>query len=434
MSTQEVHDRKEDALEIIRVASEILNMGYVCDRCLGRAFSKLLYGKTNEERGKIIRDFIALLLDSGVNINARMENFQEYNFRRLEKIQSNKSECCVCENIFLEIIPKLVNEAIKKAKKYEFETFLVGTVLNKTLHENDQTILKISPNYSESIKDEINRILGKSISEKFNKSVDYSDPQLLILVNLKKLKIEIKSKNLYIYGGYKKLVRGIPQTTWYCKRCKGKGCKNCNWKGKMYRSAVQQIIEKPLIRMAKGKKSSFHGSGREDIDVRCLDYRPFVIEIVDPKIRNIDLNRAKIEINRSKYVQVSDLKFASKEDIIAVKEAKNDKVYKAIVTFNKNLDKKELEKLSNINNVRILQKTPIRVLHRRADLLRERVVKRVEYRILSKKRLELIIECDAGTYVKEFIHGDEGRTKPSIAEILQNKVKKIILDVIEIKK
>ncbi|MCX8188933.1 MAG: tRNA pseudouridine(54/55) synthase Pus10 [Nitrososphaeria archaeon] len=433
MSAEETPSEK-DALEIIRIASDILNIGYVCDKCLGRTFSKLLHGMPNEEKGRSIRNFIALLLDSGVTINVKMENFQEYNFRRLDKLQSNKTVCFVCENIFSEIVPKLVKEAIKKAKRYEFETFLVGTVLNKALHEKDQMILKISPNYSESIKDEINRILGKSIVEKFGKSVNYIDPQLQILVNLKKLKVEIRSKNLYIYGGYKKLVRGIPQTTWYCKRCRGKGCKNCNWKGKMYRSSVQQIIEKPLIRMAKGKKSSFHGSGREDIDVRCLDYRPFVIEIVDPKIRNIDLYRAKTEINRSKYVQVSDLKFASKDDVISVKEAKNDKVYRAIVTFSKNLDKRELEKLSNINNVRILQKTPIRVLHRRADLLRERVVKRVEYRILSKRRLELIIECDAGTYVKEFIHGDEGRTKPSIAEILQNKVKKIILDVIEIKK
>lgn len=202
----------------------------------------------------------------------------------------------------------------------------------------------------------------------------------------------------------------------------------------MYRSSVQQIIEKSLIKMSKVKKSNFHGSGREDIDVRCLDYRPFVIEIVDPKIRSIDLDKVKTEINKSKYVQVSDLEFASKEDVIAVKEARNDKVYKAIVMFNKNLNKKELEKLSNTKNVRILQKTPIRVLHRRADLLRERVVKNVEYRILGKRRLELVIECDAGTYVKEFIHGDNGRTKPSIAEILQNNVRKIILDVIEIRK
>ncbi len=420
--------------EIVKIASEILNIGYVCNRCLGRAFAKLLHGITNEERGKIIRDFIALSLDFGVNINVKMENFQEYHFRKIGNVEQGKRVCQFCEDIFTYIVPKLGEEAFRKAKAYEFENFLVGTVLNKKLYESDEILLKISPQYSESIKDEINREIGKSLCEKLDKIVEHKDPQLLILVNLKKLRVELKSKSLYIYGGYKKLVRGIPQTTWYCRRCRGKGCKFCNWKGKMYRSSVQHVIEKPLIRMTGGKRSRFHGSGREDVDVRCLDYRPFIIEIIDPKKRSIDLEKVKNEINRSKYVQVNDLKLATKDEVIKVKEAKNDKVYRAIVTFSKILNSRELEKLSTLKNVKVSQKTPIRVLHRRADLLRERVVKNVEYRLLGKKRLELIIECDAGTYVKEFIHGDSGRTKPSIAEILQNPVRKIVLDVIGIRK
>jgi len=434
MSAGGVPVEGEGVLKAAGIAFQILSMGYVCDRCLGRAFAKLLHGLTNEQRGRIVRDFIALLLDSGLNAGLRMENFQKYSFRRLQVSAQNGGACFICENVFAETVPKLADEAVRKAEAYEFENFLVGTVLNKTLHEKDELLLKTSPDYGESIKDEINREIGRSICERLGKRVEHSDPQLLLLVNLKKLNVEVKSKSIYIYGGYRKLVRGIPQTTWLCKRCRGRGCKVCNWKGKMYRSSVQQIIEKPLIRMAKAKRSSFHGSGREDIDVRCLDYRPFVIEIVDPKVRSIDLEKAKNEINRSKYVQVSDLKLVSKNEVVKVKEAKNDKVYRAVVTFNKTLGENDLEKISSIRNVKIMQKTPVRVLHRRADLLRERVVKRVECRLLSKRRLELVIECDAGTYVKEFIHGDGGRTKPSIAEILNNPVRKIVLDVIEIKK
>lgn len=433
MSTESVQG-EGNITGIVKIASEILSMGYVCNRCLGRAFAKLLHGMTNEERGKIVRDFIALSLDSGANINVKMENFQEYNFRKLENVEHARRVCQVCEDIFSNIVPKLGEEAFRKAKAYEFENFLVGTVLDKKLYENDEALLKISPEYGESIKDEINREIGKSLCEKLGKIVDHKDPQLIILVNLKKLRVELKSKSIYVYGGYKKLVRGIPQTTWYCRRCRGKGCKFCNWRGKMYRSSVQQVIEKPLLRITGGKRSRFHGSGREDVDVRCLDYRPFVIEIIDPKIRNIELEKVENEINRSKYVRVDGLKLVTKDEVIKVKEAKNDKVYRAIVTFSKILNDKELEKLSTLKNIKVLQKTPTRVLHRRADLLRERVVKSVQYRFLSKKRLELIIECDAGTYVKEFIHGDGGRTRPSIAEILQNPVRKIILDVIGIRK
>ena len=46
--------------------------------------------------------------------------------------------------------------------------------------------------------------------------------------------------------------------------------------------------EKPILKIAKSEKSSFHGLGREDIDARCLDYRPFVIEIEKPIKRKIN--------------------------------------------------------------------------------------------------------------------------------------------------
>jgi tRNA pseudouridine synthase 10 len=46
--------------------------------------------------------------------------------------------------------------------------------------------------------------------------------------------------------------------------------------------------------------------------------------------------------------------------------------------------------------------------------------------------LELQITGESGLYIKELISGDEGRTEPNISELLDNKVKKISLDVIKI--
>jgi len=418
--------------KVVKIAIEILNIGYVCNRCLGRAFGKLLHGITNERRGIIIRDFIALLLDAGVKIDVRMENFQDYDFRRLQKTPYGERKCSVCENIFVDIIPKLSEEAIKKVRAYEFRTFLVGTILNKTFYEKDELLLKISPEYGESIKDEINREVGKRLEEKYGRTVDHEDPQLLIIFDLKKLEVEIKSKSLFIYGGYKKLVRGIPQTTWHCRRCRGRGCRACGWKGKMYRTSVQQIIGNPLLKMSKGEKSSFHGSGREDVDVRCLDYRPFIIEISNPRRRDLDLQKILSEINKSKFVKVDSLRFTDKGEVTHIKEAKADKTYKAIVTFKRPL--KQLDKLTSLNGAKIAQQTPLRVLARRADILRERKINKVEFRRLTRFKAEIVVECEAGTYVKELISGDNGRTKPNVADILGNEVKNILLDVIKIDK
>lgn len=41
----------------------------------------------------------------------------------------------------------------------------------------------------------------------------------------------------------------------------------------------------------------------------------------------------------------------------------------------------------------------------------------------------LDLETQAGTYVKEFVHGDFGRTKPSLSSILGVDVDIIALDV-----
>lgn len=42
---------------------------------------------------------------------------------------------------------------------------------------------------------------------------------------------------------------------------------------------------------------------------------------------------------------------------------------------------------------------------------------------------ELNVVTQAGTYVKEFVHGDFGRTKPSIGDIIGSEVDIIALDV-----
>ncbi|MGC8992323.1 MAG: tRNA pseudouridine(54/55) synthase Pus10, partial [Thermoplasmata archaeon] len=51
---------------------------------------------------------------------------------------------------------------------------------------------------------------------------------------------------------------------------------------------------------------------------------------------------------------------------------------------------------------------------------------------VEDKKIILEIETDPGTYVKEFVHGDNGRTNPSISSILDQKIKIIRLDVVKI--
>jgi len=56
----------------------------------------------------------------------------------------------------------------------------------------------------------------------------------------------------------------------------------------------------------------------------------------------------------------------------------------------------------------------------------------VKVRKLSPKKAEMRVRCQGGLYVKELVSGDEGRTTPSVSEILGQKAKPIKLDVLNV--
>ena len=115
-----------------------------------------------------------------------------------------------------------------------------------------------------------------------------------------------------------------------------------------------------------------------------------------------------------------------------IKADRHDKTYAADVIFKKDVDASRLRLLKQLKGRTIEQKTPTRVSHRRADLLRKRDVVDISWKVLGKRRVFFKIRGSAGLYIKELISGDAGRTKPSVAEILGNDARKIYLDVLKV--
>jgi tRNA pseudouridine synthase 10 len=79
------------------------------------------------------------------------------------------------------------------------------------------------------------------------------------------------------------------------------------------------------------------------------------------------------------------------------------------------------------------QRTPLRVARRRSDLVRRRTVRAFELlEAPTPTCLVARVEADAGTYIKELISGDEGRTIPSLASLLGVPCRCAELDVLEV--
>ncbi|KAL9182934.1 hypothetical protein ACHAXT_004213 [Thalassiosira profunda] len=73
---------------------------------------------------------------------------------------------------------------------------------------------------------------------------------------------------------------------------------------------------------------------------------------------------------------------------------------------------------SCIYPLKILQSTPLRVLHRRSSDVRTKYILSLSACRIDDHWFRLRMSTSAGTYVKEFVHGDCGRTHPSVASML----------------
>jgi len=392
----------------------------LCDHCLGRLYSRLLTGSTNEERGKTLRTVMAMMIDGKLidYSNIELSNFYGFKFRNEIKIKK-PDKCWLCSNLF-DDLDKFAKNANKKLKNIGFDNFLVGSRIQDEIFGKEEKLWEITGiKFVESIKSEINRELGKKIGRLVKKPVNFKNPDIVLLADFIRNDIEIKISSLYILGFYKKLKRGIPQCKW-------------GTPGK-YKTSVQEIVAKPFMKSTKGNNNAFHGYGREDIDARCLDWRPFVIEIIEPKKRKINLKKIEKQINKNKKVKVKILKISDKNTVRRIKSERGDKTYRVLVKLNKLIERKEFRKLKSLIGT-ISQRTPIRVSHRRADLIRKRKVKDLKYKQINKKTLELKIKTSAGLYIKELVTGDKERTKPSVAEILDVEAIPKNLDVINIER
>ena len=348
----------------------------------------------------------------------------------------SENSCWLCEGLSQEIdeLSEIVEE---KLRDYEFSTFLIGSKIDDEIIEKEEKIVnELNLKDITPLKVWINSEIGKRISEKMKKSVSFDNPDITAVIDTRFNHVELQISSLFLYGRYIKKVRGIPQTKWPCRVCRGKGCRRCNFTGKMYETSVEEIIAEKAIEAARGEDESFHGCGREDVDALMLgNGRPFVLEIKNPRIRSLNLKKLQEIINTHAEgkVEVRELRFSDKNEVRRLKRASFPKVYHAKIVAERELSEEKLkEVVRSLQGKNIKQLTPSRVAHRRAIKIRERKILDIKVIDVAEKNATLEIKAESGTYIKELVSGDEGKTKPSISEMLGIACKVEELDVIAI--
>ncbi|MFX0068334.1 MAG: tRNA pseudouridine(54/55) synthase Pus10 [Promethearchaeota archaeon] len=441
---------------IFEIALKLLMEHSLCNSCLGRQFALLGSGLENKQRGRAIKTALVLQGNLLVDLSKRKEGkeiletvaingmFEPARISLMKfgiEADEKENSCFICGTVMSQI-KEIAERVIQKLDEYEFNTFLVGSKFPaRVVEREDQLRSRFGIIWGESIKGEMNREIGKKVMEKMKKDVNFSNPNIVVELTISDARdadVSIRVNPVFLCGRYKKFLRGIPQTKWLCRECRGRGCDKCNGTGKMYEISVEELIARPLLETTGGKSTKFHGAGREDIDAVMLGSgRPFVIEIKGIKKRFIPLDYLEQKINEfgKDKVNVHGIRWGNREDVRKIKALSriSRKTYKAIIELEKDVTEEQAKRIEkDLGDAIISQQTPRRVVHRRADKIRLKKIYNIKARKLEERMIELIIQCQGGLYVKELIDGDEGRTTPNISVILGVNAKCKSLDVVDV--
>ena len=304
--------------------------------------------------------------------------------------------------------------------------------------------------------------------------------------------VSVSPRPVYLFGRYRKLARDVPQSPW-ALNAQSMGSKNGfaevgmateaeddsaglkrrragddgdadpvsaevygtdrahdsgDGERRKGRNSVEEIIAEAVRVELKASVCRMHACGREDIDVRCLgNGRPFCMEVHGAMLVPTEMRlqqamhhiACRTGLNKDGDVELLLLKEADRATWEGMQKAaeEKDKAYSCVVWCARALVREDLDALQQrcragptAQHLEIQQKTPLRVVHRRSLLNRTRHISNVEAVLLSPHYFLLRLQTSAGTYVKEWVHGDLGRTTPSVCSMLGAQTDILQLDVV----
>lgn len=420
---------------ILESALRALREYPLCDRCLGRLYARLGKGWDNKSRGDAVKR--ALLME----LHWKSREDDTGSRAILSEIAGNIGDqaswisgvgepkpCYVCGGRIEDVIGSASRNGSSLLKAFDAASFVVGVKLDPEVHRREEEVKSAARTpYGESIKAEIRREVGKRIASTGVARVDFDEPEAMLIVSFPSGSIEIQVNSLLLRTRYWKLARNISQSYWPSPE------------GPRYFSVEQALWN--ILKPTGGERLVLHAAGREDVDARMLGSgRPAILEIKTPRRRRLDLKYLESVANEGGLglVKIVIEGYARRPEIELYKEnvASVRKTYRALIAVEGGIEPGEIEKIEkNISGSMIVQRTPWRVAHRRADIVRRKRVHSVKCHVVDSAVgvVECLIEAEGGLYVKELVSGDEGRTSPSFAEVLGRQAICVELDVVWVK-
>ncbi len=424
-----VHDK------VIETAEKILATYPLCDHCLGRLFAKLGLDLSNDERGRAVKTLLAMKLHHEARSEPEHHRYRlrilaenaggpiQRLYRRLYREELVAKQCYICGGkLSHKYYDELAEKAARIIEEYHPLTFLIGVTMPAAMRLREtQVIAAAGIEYSESIKNEVKREVGKRVSALTGLPPGFDKTDITLVIDLATDTITPVVNPVLLRGRYWKKARNISHTIWATRE------------GRKYPYSLEEFFNEILAPLYDAEKIVIHAAGREDVDARMLGTgRPLVVEIKKPHIRLVDPALIN-ELLSNGVVEAVIEGEATRQTIKEYKEGSTQrtKIYRALVYTASPVTPGDLERLEKEMRNRVIhQLTPTRILRRKKETLRIRRVLRVKTRPVSSHVFEAIIHSSGGLYIKELISSDNGRTEPSFSSILGTEARCIELDVV----
>ncbi len=427
-TTNQLHD-------VVEIAFKLLKKYPLCDHCLGRIFARYGLELGNDERGRALKILIQMLIHKMIDSKEiTKEELKQIAmnagdpisrlYRKLYGEEIESIECYICGNkLSRKYFEELAKKIAEELEKHNASTFIVGVSIPQELALRELSVYgETGLMASESIKNEIKREVGKLVRDLYGYTPDFENPDVMVVIDYVSGDIGLIVNPILLEGRYWKRGRNISHTPWFTRE----------GGARVYPYSLYDFFNDGLKELYEADEVVIHASGREDVDARMLgDGRPLVIEIKRPRFRSIDLGIVN-DLLKSDLIEaiVFGESTRSRIEYLKGEGSKKRKAYKLLVYSEKKLSREDLVNLEKYFVDRVIQqRTPTRILRRKKDRIRIRRVYEVKNHYIDEHLFETLIYCDGGLYVKELIHGDNGRTTPSFADVLKTKLYPIEIDV-----
>ncbi|SRR5579875_1407120 len=361
---------------VVEQTRKILREHPLCDHCIGRMFAGNLGMKSHRRLGNKIRSKLK---------------------------QHPPRTCYVCKNL-MSTLEQQAKKMIEASKDYQFSTFLIGAILQPSIHDRDDSIRsKFRLRGITSIKGDVTRELGKILSRKTRSVVDYHNPDIVFTMDFKKDFCEIKPKALLLQGRYTKQVRDLPQKQKPCDQCEGRGCFVCDFHGIREFNSVEGKVAKFFIEKFGAQQARITWIGSEDESSLVLgNGRPFFAKLVNPHKRQLRLGK-KI-----------DLRGVSILGIRPINKIPSDPVRFRTVVEMKIEAERDLEP-AQLGKLASLVERPV-VLYEDSHHHKKSIYS-IKFKQTSENTLSVKMESDGGLPLKRFVAGHQ--VEPSISSLLE---------------